>query len=249
MQVLVFTSDSEYKWKTVKDICDDNVKTKDGARYCWLNVLDVKNDIRSTRPYKCRNCGKRFKTMDDFTKHVEKEKASADCAKCPYANYRDDMLISEKIKANADGTYTKIRKTVCKLDCNLSWSTRGRSISEVKERNMCKYYKCNEGTLRKETPFKPLSKKMLTIQALSDKWKLCEMENTYRYKRSCLYAHHNAVGVIDMFIIMKRGDYEYVKYANKKLYKYRYGWQEVPLSCYGATTQEGVEDIERMMKL
>lgn len=224
---------NDYKWHDAHWDGQTKLLSIGKNRLNTTDIISVENDPR-TKYVQCKKCERIIKnTKKAISEHIQLKSNSKACLMCHNLRSSNENTLKESLVKNDDGTYTRVKKTVCSLGCGNSW---GRpSIDSDDARSVCMYRRCDANTL---VPIDDFFIKypgafddMATVDALDkSKWQLyCKHYNDYiefnwkgRYNIS---VYTTNLGIIDYIKCNYRNKTYYIVYSKKydKMFAFDYG--------------------------
>ena len=224
---------NDYQWHDAKWDGKTKLLSIGKNRLNTTDIISVENDPR-TKYLQCTKCNSIIKnTKKAISEHIQLKSNSKTCLMCPYLRSSNEDILKESWVKNDDGTYTRVKKTVCSLGCGNSWGHP--SIDSNDARLACMYRRCDANTL---VPIDDFFIKypgafddMATVDALDkSKWQLyCKHYNDYiefnwkgRYNIS---VYTTNLGIIDYIKCNYRNKTYYIVYSKKydKMFAIDYG--------------------------
>lgn len=224
---------NDYKWHDAKWDGKTKLLSIGKNRLNTTDIISVENDPR-TKYLQCTKCNSIIKnTKKAISEHIQLKSNSKTCLICQYLRSSNEDILKESWVKNDDGTYTRVKKTVCSLTCGNSW---GRpSIDSNDARLACMYRRCDNNTLAPVDDFfikyPGAFDDMATIDALDkSKWHLYYkssddyIEFTWKGRYN-LSVYTTSLGIIDYMRCNYRNKSYIIVYSKKydKMFAIDYG--------------------------
>lgn len=248
----------DYRWHNASWDDKENTLTVDHRSVSQANIIAIENDPR-VKYVRCKMCDAVFKnTKKAIEEHAQLAKSSKACLTCRSLRFGNETSLKESLIKNADGTYTRTKKSVCQLTCGNTY--RAPLIDDDKARAVCKYRKCGVDTVEPAesffTKYPGVFDEMATVDAIDmSKWQITHRRIDdwvdFKWKgRYDIIIRTTNLGIIDRFVCSYRSyDYEIV-YSQKydKLFVFSCGCYEELTSTTSYFSKTYYNELMKIMR-